>query len=170
MIVKRSNLGRLIDKIFRRDPMPDERFEFDQDLIDRFNPDYDVVIKHSPKYDRQIGTLSPFDREKIKKFRKAIKGGAFYGQDGDEEDTHFLSDFSKKNEHVLSKKINNNDRLNYRVRKPELRKNEDGSYTYHSEVIFDSCKGHELNGTPDYVKDEDYKNLKRNKNSNKNDT
>ncbi len=31
-------------------------------------------------------------------------------------------------------------------------------------IVLESCKGHELNGTPDYVKNKKYKNLKRKKN------
>lgn len=160
----------LRDKIFRRDQMPNDKFEFDPDLMREFNAIPEVEIETTKKYDRQLSTLSPEDRKKVKRFRKELEQGLFYGRPGDEEDTHFLSDFSKKDEHVVSKKINDEDRFSYRFRRPEIRELDDGSYVYHSKVVLDSCKGHELNGTPDYVKDRNYKNLKRNKNSNRNDT
>ena len=156
----------LADKIFRRDPMPNERF----DGSDRPDLEIDVISHRTKKFNKDLESLIPSDRKLVKDFIKDIENGNIYGHPGDKEDTHFLSDFSKKDVHVLSKTINYDDRFNYRVKRPVLVDNPDGTEGYLVEITYDSCKGHELNGTPDYIKDKNYRNLKKNKNPNNDNT
>ena len=115
--------------------------------------------------DTQLSKAFVSDRAIIKRLRRDILESHIYDDGPAGGDTHFLSDFSHKDSHVLSKKINEVDRLNYRIYRPTLIKNQDGTYDYSVKVVLESCSGHELNGTPDYVEDQGYKNFKRNKNS-----
>lgn len=156
----------LRNKLFRRDYLPDEKFGPNREIEEKYNVDFYIDIQSTKKYDTQLE--KSLYKDIVKKLRKDIKDGYIYTDGPTGGDTHFLSDFSHKDSHVLSKKINDEDRLNYRIYRPTLIQKSDGLYYYSMKIVLESCSGHELNGTPDYVKNKTYKNLKQNKNSRRN--
>lgn len=140
----------LRQKLFRRDELPNNLFwPVSEELIKKYGSPI-IQINSVKKYDKQINELLIGDKNTIKKIRSDLKKGYLYVDGPAGGDTHYLSDHSKKDQHVLSKKINEIDRLNYRVYKPDLEEmNEEERIVI--KVILESCKGHELNGTPNYI-------------------
>ena len=150
----------ILRKLFaRRDKMPSdsEKFIADPKIEEQYGK-MRINVESSSTFTKQRSTLLGLMKERVNKLIKDIKGGHIY-DDGDDStaDTHFLSDFRKRDQHVLSKRINQEDRLNYRVYKPNIPKKDGDKYT--QKVVIDSCIGHKLNGSPDYVKDRQFKQL-----------
>lgn len=154
----------LRQKEFRRDPMPDNKFIVTEDLINELGiSEINISIQESKKFNEQFSNQFLTEKSVIKKLKKDIRQGYLYEDGPAGGDTHFLSDFSHKDSHVLSKKITEEDRLNYRIYEPVIEDSKNGP-VWNQKIVLESCKGHELNGTPDYVKNKKYKNLKRKKN------
>ena len=139
---------KLLQKLFRRDEMPDEKFEINKEYLkEKYGIDkIKIDFLNTKKYDTQIGTKSFTERETIKKLRSDIKKGFLYDDGPNGGDTHFLSDFSHKDDHMLSKKINSRDRLNYRVYRPYPIEDENGDPVLYQKIVFESCARHETNG------------------------
>ena len=132
MIIK-----RLLCKLFRRDDMPEEKFGANPKITEDYEVDLKILVMRSKTFDKQY-QASAYKSE-IKKLIKDIKAGYIYIDGNFGGDTHYLSDFSHKDSHVLSKKINDIDRLNYRVYKPELVRNPGGDWSYSMRVVLESC-------------------------------
>ena len=155
----------LRQKEFRRDPMPDNKFVITEDLMDELNiSEINIDIQESKKFNEQYKNQFLTEKSIIKKLKRDIKHGYLYEDGPAGGDTHFLSDFSHKDSHVLSKKITEEDRFNYRIYEPVIEDSSSGPI-WNQKIVLESCKGHELNGTPDYVQNKAYKNLKRKRNN-----
>lgn len=143
----------LREKIFRRDELPEnEWFKADPKVEKELGTKLTIRPEYSNKWSRDMNLIkSPLDKQIINKLKKDIKNGNLY-IDGDAGgDTHYLSDFSHKDSHLMSKIINKNDRLNYRVYPPKIEYNEDlDKIEYIQKVVFESCKGHGRNGAKNY--------------------
>lgn len=159
---------RLIQKLFRRDPLPNIKFLPNPEIEKKYNTKFQIEIHTVKQYDRQSNqVISPLDKIRIRSLINDIKSGFVYIDGRSGGNTHFLADYSHEvpPQHVLSKEINRKDRLNYRLLKPTLRQLPNGTFKYSMVVILESCIGHKLNGTPDYWEDKDYAKMKRLKNT-----
>lgn len=157
MIILR--LRKILERLFsRRDPMPPEN-ERHGAIKSISNLDIRIKLEYSSKYDRDINKLSPIDRETAKRLVKDLKRGYIYESSREEDDVHILTDFNKDDSHVLSKKISNEHRFNYRVRPPVIIKDNEGNITdYYLPIYVESCYGHGLSGKNDYFNYPRYKN------------
>ena len=142
--------------------MPEEKFGTNPKITEDYGVELEILVVRSKTFDKQY-QKSAYKSE-IKRLIKDIRAGYIYNDGNFGGDTHYLSDFSHKDSHVLSKKINDIDRLNYRIYRPRLVKKPNGNWDYFMKVVLESCEGHTLNGTPDYVDDKKYAQMKRNKN------
>ena len=148
----------LLERLFsRRDPMPppEERHGAVKSISDI---KMRIKLEFSSKYDRDINKLSPIDREVTKRLVKDLKRGYVYENSEEGDDVHILTDFNKDGSHVLSKKISNEHRFNYRVRPVVIQKDEKGNITdYYLPIYVESCFGHGLSGKNDYYTNPRYK-------------
>lgn len=152
MIVLR--IKKYIDKLFaRRDPMPSESEQFiaDPEVEKIYGPLKTTIVK-SDTYVKNFKSLMPTAQERVKKLEQDIKDDYIYSDGPAGGDTHFLSDYSyntgKKRSHFLSKKINTEDRLNYRVYPPRV-ETVNGKDVYTRKIVLSTCESHKVNGKPD---------------------
>ena len=154
MIILRKLKNKLfgIRDIQGNDPLPNPLFNPDQNLMNQYGLELEII--NSNKYVRGQQKLDSGSKERLKKLRKSITSGLHYYDDGNIEDadTHYLSKLTKhpKESHLMSKYINGQDRLNYRVYKPQLLEDEDGNTHYSQKIVFESCNGHDTNGQGTY--------------------
>lgn len=145
---------RLLQKLFRRDPMPikEDRFEFDEEILMRDDVTGYIDIQETKQFTKDYEKLTPSERKLVKAFKKEISEGILYDQGPAGGDTHFLGSFSSniREFHRISRKINVDDRFNYIVYKPVLLPKEDGTFEYYQKIVLESCKEHKLNGGKRY--------------------
>jgi hypothetical protein len=137
----------------RRDFLPEkDKFKADPDTEQKIGELKIVVETSKKKWEQDMSNFpkgSP-DRIKINQLKNDIKDGYYYEDGPNGGDTHWLKDFSHKDSHLMSKIINNNDRLNYRVYPPEVVMLDSGEFRYQQRIVLESCKGHERNGAANY--------------------
>lgn len=134
----------------RRDYLP-ENEQFDEDIPSECNIIFN--IQRTKKFLAQFKDQMPGDQEIIRSLIKDIKAGYYYSDGPSGGDTHWLKDFSHKGRsHMMSKKVNYHDRLNYRVYKPSLEYDEDGNLlpTQTLKIVLESCADHGRNGAKNY--------------------
>lgn len=153
MIIKRKLLKLFGIRDTRgNDPLPNPLFNPDKHLMDQYG--LDLEIEDSKKYSQDQQKLDSVSKARLKKLRKSIISDLNYYEDGDisDADTHYLASLSKhpSKSHLVSKKINGSDRLNYRIYKPRLYEDSDGNIHYHQKIVFESCLGHDTNGQGTY--------------------
>lgn len=145
---------RLLQKIFRRDPMPSkkDRFELDVNIMKKPGVTSKRVVQMTPAFQKEYKTLLPQDKRIVDNFKKNVKQGYLYEDGPEGGDTHILGDFSsnKRKFHRLSKKVNDEDRFNYIVHEPELNLLEDGTYSYTQKIVLETCKKHKIYGGKKY--------------------
>lgn len=114
------------------------------------NPKYDnlmriVIIENTGRYNKNIQTLPKIARDRVKNLRTSIKNGHLY-ENGDfqDEETHYISKFSKPNlYHRFTKDIDDHNRLDYIVYPPKVVKDEETGDTYLvTKVVLQNCVGH----------------------------
>ena len=142
-------------KIFaRRDEFPDDlRREFFKDMeTERRFGGIKTIVEPSKRYLDQRNSQTPANCDIINGIIKDLKSNlVFSDPSGKNTDPHYLSDYSKTKDKdpfvMFSKKINNEDRLNYKVYKPEIAQI-NGKEEYIQRVVLDSCVGHTISGKP----------------------
>lgn len=151
MIILR--VKNILDKLFaRRDPMPpeSERFEADPEVEKIYGPLVTEYFK-TDTYVKDFKALMPSAQVAAKKLEDDVKAGFLYYDGPAGGDTHFLADYShnsgKKKSHFLSKKINTDDRLNYRIYPPAVIEI-NGKDVYYRKVVLSACESHKVNGKP----------------------
>ena len=151
IILRKLNL---LQKIFRRDPMPakGERYEFDEEILMRDDVTAFIDVQETKQFNKDYKKLTPSERKLVKSYKKEISEGILYDQGPAGGDTHFLESFSSnlREFHRISIKVNNDDRFNYIVYKPTLLPKEDGTFVYYQKIVLESCKEHKLNGGKKY--------------------
>lgn len=109
---------------------------------------WEYLIEATPKFGKDKQKLGPIDRKRVDDLKKDIKNGFIYCDGPNEGETEFL-DFPGDKSHLMSKKIDGQHRLNYRVYPFE----EDfinGIPKYFQKIVYESCWGHETNGGRTY--------------------
>ena len=118
------------------------------------NIELKVKVEESDKFKRQFKQQLPSNQEIINNFKSDIKNNFYYIDGPHGGDTHWLKDFSHKGKsHMMSKRINYHDRLNYRIYKPELDEyDEEGNLlpVQKIKIVLESCEGHGRNGAKNY--------------------
>lgn len=121
-----------------------------------------VTVEYSKKYNSDLMDISVNAyRDIIKKLIKGIKSGNFIYDDMEDEETHMLGEFNKKNKFIMySKKIKYKgtdtfNRLNYAIYKPELIIDNNGNKYSLVKIVIQSVKGHGLLGRKGYSEMED---------------
>ena len=121
IILRKLNL---LQKIFRRDPMPakSERYEFDEEILMRDDVTAFIDVQETKQFNKDYEKLTLSERKLVKAYKKEISEGILYDQGPAGGDTHFLGSFSSnlREFHRISRKVNNDDRFNYIVYKPTL--------------------------------------------------
>ena len=124
------------EKLFRRD----------EPVIWEVNDkkDFKIDVEYSSRYEKQMMNLSmSINKDIVKKLIKGIKLGYIYSDGKYGGDTHYLKDFSKTEIYLTySKSINTFDRLNYRIYKPILLRDD----AYHIRIVIDNISGHNISG------------------------
>jgi hypothetical protein len=136
-------------KIFsRRDILKlEDRLDIKLSLVN--NIKIQIKIETTKKYDKQYLEHPESTRKQIKQMVKNIRAGYYYKDSPNStEDTHWLKDFSHKDDHLMSKFINYSDRLNYRIYRPEIEVDENGDPLpiQYIKIVLETCKGHSRNG------------------------
>lgn len=149
-------------KEFRRDEYNENwQLPIDPEILKNFS-EYEInhpkIIITSPtkEFNDNQKQLSYIDKGILKKLEKDVKNN-YWKEDGPAGgDTHFLEDFSGKKFSTFSKKINENDRFNYRVYPLEIavdidpQTNENIIYLTRK-ITYTSCLGHRIDGVGDYL-------------------
>lgn len=105
----------------RRDELPSPRFDdIPEEWAGKFDSIRYNVRDNGKKYSNDMSQLGSIDKAKVKALRKDLKAGYLYEDGPAGGDTHYLSDFSNKGKHWMSKSINTSDRMNYIIYPPEL--------------------------------------------------
>lgn len=142
-------------KIFaRRDIFPESlRKVFSKNLETekKYGGSY-LNVELSNRYKDQYKSQPPGTCSIIDGVVKDIKSGyIFTDPEGKNTDPHYLSDFSNIKSNppfvMFSKKINDEDRLNYKIYRPEI-KILDGKEVYVQKVVLDTCIDHSISGSP----------------------
>ncbi len=139
--------------------------------ISEFLPDPTMSIKygyrllvsdHGKMYQKQIRTKTVSEKKLIKEIRDSFKKDPLnlFREVNPSENYHILTGLSNKDSLLISKDLNKNDRLIYRVYKAKLVDIEvfDGGKLratrkeYVQEVVLESCSGHNANGVGCYLK------------------
>ena len=155
-------------KIFRKIKIKEVCFSWDYtpDLAgfipDNKNDNLYIKIETTRLFQTQVNKLSATDLKRVKDLRKEIREGEIIG-DGklSNENTHILTgggNGKNNNSLLISKDINKNDRLVYRVYKLEhsttTELNSSGEEiikeVIFQKVVLESCIGHQANGQGDY--------------------
>lgn len=149
MIIKRK-----LRLFSRRDVFPEslkKAFSKDQETLKRFG-EFRTIVEPSNRYKDQYKSQPPGTCSIIEGIVKDIKSGyIFTDPEGKNTDPHYLSNYSNIKSNppfvMFSKKINYEDRLNYKIYKPEI-KILDGKEAYVQKVVLDSCIDHSISGSP----------------------
>ncbi len=153
-------------KLFaRRDEFPDnlkKEFELNEELLDKCDGKIIIDVQPSDEFRRQYKQVRETNKERIDKFWKELQNDETWFDNGDDKfaDTHYLADMSNtttnkrdKRSVVFSKKINNDDRFNYRIYLPEITVDENNKKNYYQKIVLCSCLDHTINGKDgSYVK------------------
>lgn len=153
-------------KLFaRRDEFPDnlkKEFELNEELLDKCDGKIIIDVQPSDEFRRQYKQVRGTNKERIDKFWKELQNDETWFDNGDDKfaDTHYLADMSNtttnkrdKRSVVFSKKINNDDRFNYRIYLPEITVDENNKKNYYQKIVLCSCLDHTINGKDgSYVK------------------
>lgn len=160
---------RLRNKLFSIiTPFPDklrDEFKFNEELAINCD-EVKIDVQPSNDYMLQYNQSSETNRTKDNKFRKDLnKNPNTWFSDAPDDPpytkTHYLGKESKVNTPILddrfvmfSKKINNDDRFNYKIYRPKITINEEtGKKTYYQKIVLATCLEHTNNGAPgSYVK------------------
>lgn len=112
---------------------------------DKFETSH-IKIERSAGFNDQYKNLSPGNKEKVDQFIKDLETGFIYSDAKEGDGTHYLGNESKpsKGYVMFSKKINDSDRFNYLIYKPET---EDGE-SYTMKIVLSSCFEHTISGKP----------------------
>ena len=151
IILRKLNL---LQKIFRRDPMPTkkDRFEMDEEIMKRPDVISKRIIQKTPTFQKDYKTLMPSSQKIVDNFEKEVRQGYLYEDGPSGGDTHILGDYSSniRKFHRLSKIINDHDRFNYIVAEPELKPLGDGTYSYTQKIVLETCAEHKIYGGDNY--------------------
>jgi len=130
-----------------------DRFLPDPSVERDLGKDVDLVIETSKKkWESDVNSFPKGSeiRKKINQLKNDIKNGYYYIDGPSGGDTHWLKDFSHKDSHLMSKAIDKDNRLNYRVYPPAIITSSSGELIYQQRIVLESCKGHERNGAANY--------------------
>lgn len=167
MRIKRFSIISKLKLFSRRDVFPNslrKEFELDDKLVEKCEGRILIDIQQTDEYKKQYKQVRGTNKEIIDKYVKELRKDdkTWFEDNGDNSaDTHYLADMSNtttdkkdKRSVVFSKKINNTDRLNYRIYKPKIIKDpKTGEDTYYQKITLCSCLEHTVNGKPGaYVK------------------
>lgn len=115
----------------------DMKFKADPELVKKYGevePDIETLHRYDRQYEKTMY------KKEIKDLIKDINDGHLYDDGPAGGSTHFLSEFTRLGKHItMSKKINREDRLNYRIYPPEV---ENGRYI--QKVVLVNCIGHRI--------------------------
>lgn len=143
-------------KLFaRRVPFPsDLAAEFSLPVVEALRGNTGFLFEYSGTYTDQRSKQTPGNCDIIDKLIEDIDDNYLFFDGPAGGDTHWLADESGTGSNppfvTFSKKINDEDRLNYRIYKPE-RDPKTGKYI--QKIVMSSCEDHSLNGKPGaYVK------------------
>ena len=144
----------LRNKLFaRRDILPDDRkFRADVKLIEQYGIP-SVYLGTTKQYAEDKKLLGPVLSKIVDGLRKDLRAGYIYDDGPNRGDTHWLKDFSNKNSIMMSKRISDSDRLNYRIKPPTLIPNptNKSELIYVIPVTIERCYGHSRLGTKGYT-------------------
>lgn len=167
MRIKRFSIISKLKLFSRRDVFPNslrKEFELDDKLVEKCEGRILIDIQQTDEYKKQYKQVRGTNKEIIDKYVKELRKDdrTWFEDNGDNSaDTHYLADMSNtttdkkdKRSVVFSKKINNADRLNYRIYKPKIIKDpKTGEDIYYQKITLCSCLEHTVNGKPGaYVK------------------
>ena len=169
MLILRRKRFSIISKLklfARRDKFPDnlrKEFELNEKLLKECDGRNIIDIQPSNEFKLQYKQIRGTNKERVDKFWKELHDddASWFDDNGDESaDTHYLADMSNtattildKRSVVFSKKINNSDRFNYRIYRPDITINEKGEKVYYQKITLCSCLEHTVNGKPgSYIK------------------
>jgi len=169
MLILRRKRFSIISKLklfARRDEFPDnlrKEFELNEKFLKECDGRNIIDIQPSNEFKLQYKQIRGTNKERVDKFWKELHDddASWFDDNGDESaDTHYLADMSNtattildKRSVVFSKKINNSDRFNYRIYRPDITINEKGEKVYYQKITLCSCLEHTVNGKPgSYVK------------------
>ena len=151
IILRKLNL---LQKIFRRDPMPNksERYELDEEIMKKPGVISKRIIQKTPTFQKDYKTLMPSSQKIVDDFEKEVRQGYLYDDGPSGGDTHILGSYSSniRKFHRLSKIINGHDRFNYIVSEPELKDNKDGTWSYIQKIVLETCAEHKIYGGKKY--------------------
>ena len=158
---KRFSIISKLKLFARRDEFPDSlRKEFGKIINEGKSKRYNKVRIHvipSDEFKRQYKQST--NQARIDKLVDKLQSDPeTWFDNGDDKfaDTHYLKDYSSKSDGyvMFSKKINNEDRLNYRIYKPVIQIDDDTEeIMYYQKIVLDTCLDHTIGGKPgSYVK------------------
>ena len=120
-----------------------QKFYPSPELIDKFGA-CEVDIQRDDDFIEQYQETT--HRSTIKRLIRDIRDWYLYEDGPNGGETHYLSEFSRLGKFItMSKKINYNDRLNYRIYPPKV---EYGKYKI--KVVLINCIGHQISGIGTY--------------------
>lgn len=163
----------LRQKIFRRDPFPKTKIlTVRNELIKKYGKPT-IALEYNKQYKKDINSPGT-DKIRVRNLIKDIKNDYLYDDGPNKGDTHFLEDFSdplnkKINSVVFSKKVNNFDRLNYRIYNPRVisffdEKSKTNKTILIQRVEILSCRNHNIPGQGDYLHDKELRKRTKYKN------
>ena len=120
-----------------------QKFYPSPELIDKFGV-CEVDIQKNGNFTEQYQETTY--RSTIKRLIQDIRNWYLYEDGPNGGETHYLSEFSRLGKFLtFSKKINNSDRLNYRIYPPKV---ENGKYKI--KIVLINCIGHQISGIGTY--------------------
>lgn len=137
----------------RRDILPESRkFPTDPELEEKYGPPI-IFLGTTKQYSEDKKLLGPILGKIVDGLRRDIRDGHIYDDGPNGGDTHWLKDFSNKNSIMMSKRISDSDRLNYRIKPPTLIPNptNKSELIYVIPVTIERCYGHSRLGTKGYT-------------------
>lgn len=152
MRIKRFSIISRLKLFARRDEFPNnlrKKFEITKEELKKYNKVRIHVIP-SDEFKRQYKQST--NQVRIDKMTDKLRNdpGTWFDNGNDTfADTHYLKDYSSKSDGYImfSKKINNNDRFNYRIYLPEITTNkETGEKTYYQKIVLSTCINHSIDG------------------------
>ena len=105
----------------KRSPLPDQ-YPIPDEWEGKYDSvEYDVSIIER-RYSDEMKDYGPIDKKKIRGLKKDLEDGFIYTDGPNGGDTHYLTDQNKypNKFHLMSKKINTSDRMNYGIYPPKL--------------------------------------------------